>query len=112
MVEGVKLLLQEVRSGQGASLAEIARMIPGRRVNTSTTFRWCTKGLTSADGSRVILEHIRVGGGNRIITTWPAVDRFFTALTIPADAPPPARSPAATKRAVVQAEAELDRMGA
>jgi hypothetical protein len=106
-------VLQEIKNGQGAGLAEVARAIPGRAgggVNSCTPFRWCTKGAKAVDGSRVRLEHIRCG--SRILTSWPAFERFIAALTVPGDAPPAPRSPAATRRAVAAAEAELVKVGA
>jgi hypothetical protein len=106
--EAVSTVLQEVRSGHGVGLAAVAREFPGQtgRVNPSTVFRWTRGGARANDGSRIKLESIRLG--SKILTSWPAVERFVQALSaMPSGIEPTPRSPAATRRASEQASAEL-----
>jgi hypothetical protein len=98
------------------SLSEAARHVPqlnGRRVHTSTIFRWCRRGLRG-----VRLGYVRVG--RRMATSQEALNRFFHALAAADDeapahrhAPTPERSPsrAARTRAIAQAEARLEDVG-
>ena len=58
------------------TLADATKLLPsvnGKRINISTLWRWCRKGLRG-----VTLEYTRVGA--KIITSSEALHRFFTAL--------------------------------
>ena len=58
-------------------LSDAARVVPkfeGRRVHTSTLWRWCKRGLRG-----VRLEYLRIG--DRICTSRPALGRFYERLT-------------------------------
>lgn len=114
MIEAVPQILSEVEAGEGISLSQAAKQIPGptgKGLDPSTCFRWTTTGARSATGERVKLEALRVGG--RILTTQAAVRRFLLALTHGTTAPTPApRSPATRQRAAERAGRELERMGA
>jgi hypothetical protein len=108
MQETISRLLKEIRSGNGVGLSQVAREFPGRRghVDPATVFRWTRSGSRAADGSRVVLESIRVG--SKITTSWDAVERFIAALSAKSSEFEPApRSPAATRRESERAEAEL-----
>lgn len=67
------------------SFAEAARAagVPGARgratINSSTLFRWATRGVPAANGTRVRLEAARIGG--RWATSVAAVHRFVATLT-------------------------------
>ena len=58
------------------TLQEASRLLPrvnGKRINLSTLWRWCRKGLRGVN-----LEYLRVG--SKIVTTHEAMQRFFTVL--------------------------------
>lgn len=57
--------------------AEAAAQCP-HRPHVSAIWRWCRKGLKTAGGGRVRLEHVRIGG--RIYTSNEAMQRFFAAV--------------------------------
>jgi hypothetical protein len=114
-------VVREVVAGLGLTFAQAARTIPpGRRGKTtapSTFWRWAKKGVLVA-GRAVKLEVCRVGC--RWMTSRPALERFFAALSqldgAAAEAPPrqtqnkPNRS--RQRQAQVQrAQQELDRLG-
>jgi hypothetical protein len=100
------------------SLALAAQTIrPGRngkRTHISTLIRWITRGARAADGSRVRLEAVRLGG--RWLTSREALQRFAERLTPRLDdqhhAPPSgARTPSARQRASERAARKLKEMG-
>jgi hypothetical protein len=106
-------VLQEIHAGLGIGLAAVAKKFPGRgggSVNAATVFRWCTSGCRGTNSDRVRLEHVRVG--SRIVTSWPAVERFIVELTGSSNevAAPP-RTRGEQKRAADRAGSELGRMG-
>lgn len=100
------------------TLAEAARTVPavgGKRPSPSTIFRWLSRGLRG-----VRLEHARIG--HRVVTSGPAMARFFAALAeadrqapaapaIPSSTNVKPRTPAARARAVEQAKRELAAAG-
>lgn len=106
----VDLLAEDV-----ISMAAVARIFPGSRgadrVNPSTPFRWCTRGVRTPAGL-VKLESFRVG--SRLFTTREAVGRFVAALSAPAEAAPApiVRTPSARKKASEAAAEALKRAGA
>ena len=67
------------------SLAEAGASIPsrhrGKHVNGATVWRWCRKGLRTADGRQVFLGHIRVGG--HYVTSSEALERFCQSMNPP-----------------------------
>ena len=65
----------EVADGDAVGTTEIARE---KHLKISTIFRWISKGLPSADGSRVRLEAVR--RGRTWLTSRAAMRRFFAAL--------------------------------
>jgi hypothetical protein len=109
-------LIQE----QWLSLSQAARLFPparrGRPVSASCVWRWCKRGVTTADGRRVHLEVLRCV--NRFITTEAAVRRFLSAMQPGAtigvpDAPPGRvpRTPGQRARADAQAADKLQKLG-
>jgi hypothetical protein len=115
----VSQVLSEIQAGEGLGLSAAGRLFPAHRgegtVDPSTVFRWVTKGTKTADGRKVKLEAVRVGG--RWLTSRAAVGRFVAALTVAADptvATPPqsTRAPTARQKASERAARELERMGA
>jgi hypothetical protein len=63
-----------------------------RRTHPATVSRWMLRGIHGPSGGRVKLEHYRQAG--KLVTSWPAVDRFFAALQAQnTDAAIPPRSP-------------------
>jgi len=66
----------EIKIGELITLREAAKLVPtnGRRVHTSTLWRWCIKGCRGAR-----LEHLRAGA--RIVTSRAALLKFFEELT-------------------------------
>jgi hypothetical protein len=94
----------------------LAEKLPGYRnnshVNSSTLFRWATRGVKTAGGAVVRLEAVRLG------TAWKssleAVARFsakLTAAALPSDDAPTAPAdptPKARSAAAARASRELD----
>lgn len=111
---------------QQISLSQAAKRVPSRP-NTSTLWRWCNKGIPTAGGGRVYLEHRR--WGRRIFTTPDALEKFARELAEAEQAryaaeedarrdmsreglsTPRTRSAAEREQAVKQAERELDAAG-
>lgn len=96
------------------SLTDAAKNLPlidGKRVHSSTLWRWCRKGLRG-----IRLEHVRLG--HRVCTTLEAVSRFTNALAAgdrlvePSQLPaPPKRTESAERRAITQASSNLAKHG-
>lgn len=59
------------------TLTEAAKITPGRP-STNCLWRWCRRGVMSRSGTRVRLEHVRIGG--KIFTTAQWVEEFGKAL--------------------------------
>jgi Protein of unknown function (DUF1580) len=97
-------------------MAEAARRLPpfrlGRPVAPATVWRWCMQGVRLADGTRLRLECIRLGG--RWLTSTEALERFVAAQTPERGQPEqlPQTTPAKRARRSERAAAELERMGA
>ncbi|VTR97815.1 : DUF1580 [Gemmata massiliana] len=97
------------------SFTTIAAQIPGYRanshVNSSTVFRWVTKGVKTPDGGLVRLEAVRLGTAWK--TSLEAVARFSAKLTeavLPLEAPQPVAptpTPNQRNRAAAAAHEEL-----
>lgn len=104
-------ITDEILAGGGLSLAQAARRFPpyrgDRPVNPSTVFRWITVGIRFADGQRIRLDAVRLGG--RWLTSGQALARFMAAQTPQAEGKP-ARPVQANRRAARAAE-QLDRLG-
>ena len=60
------------------TLTQAAAICP-TRPHMSAVWRWARKGIKTAAGRRVRLEHIRIG--HRICTTQAALDEFVRSLT-------------------------------
>jgi hypothetical protein len=91
------------------SLADAARLLPrrrgGRKVHTSTCYRWTVSGCKG-----VLLESVQIGGTR--CTSKEALARFFQRLTeANASTRESPRSPARRRRAAEQAEQQLEREG-
>ena len=112
----IPLILAEIQTGEGLSLAAAGRLFPGSRgrraVDPSTVYRWCQRGSRGADGAVVRLEAVRVG--SRWLTSASAIARYVAALsgdstsTIPVSP----RSIVETNLASETAAEKLKRMGA
>lgn len=76
-------LLGEIRGSGGLTLGEAGKLFadPLRPdgYTADALRRWVTAGVTGADGERVKLEAVRLGG--RWLTTRGAVGRFLTATS-------------------------------
>ena len=93
--------------GDVPKLAIIGPRRGGRRMNIRTAFRWATDGVCG-----VVLETV-VQGGQRY-TSVPAMERFFTAVTVAKQRKGPGGTVMPAHRAKlggVDVEAELDRLG-
>jgi hypothetical protein len=77
----------------------------GKRINVSTIWRWATVGVRG-----VKLETIMAGGSRA--TSLEAVERFFEALTVQADAPATPQPPRRTAGRRKQIEAAERRLAA
>jgi hypothetical protein len=95
------------------SLSAVARRLPGRNgthANPSTVARWVHKGATGANGERVKLAAVRVGG--TLFVTEEALADFLAALNGPPAPESLPRSPAARRKAADDAVRRLNEMGA
>lgn len=97
------------------SFTAIAPQVPGHRgnshANSSTLFRWATKGVKAANGQTIRLEAVRIGSAWK--TSQESVARFAAALTaasLPATdaATETAPTPKQQSRAAARASKELD----
>lgn len=100
----------------GIGMGEVARRLGkgkgGRPTHPSTPARWATTGTLLPDGSRLRLESVSLPGG-RLVTSWPAVRRFLSALQSQpklAEAAP-VRGPGDRLRASERADEELRAAG-
>ena len=59
------------------TLTQVAKMVPGRPT-ANCIWRWCRRGVLARNGTRVHLQHVRLGG--RILTTRRWLDEFGKAL--------------------------------
>ena len=75
-----------------------------------TGSRWCNAGIKAKDGTRVRLQHVRVG--SKLKTSAEAVVRFFAALSDSPAATVPQPTPAARRKSAEDAYAELEAAGA
>jgi len=104
---------QRILDEGAVGLGEAVRLFTlraGKPVHTATMTRWCKKGILRPDGTRVRLEHVRIG--NRLFTSRPACLRFIEAQQFQdASADAPSRSPHQRQRASDVAAAELAALG-
>lgn len=94
------------------SLSAVARRLPGRNgahVNPSTVSRWVQRGATAADGTRVKLAAVRVGG--TLYVTEGALAAFIAALNGDPAVEVQPRSPHARRSATDEAVRTLAVMG-
>jgi hypothetical protein len=102
----------DITSDDTLTLAEACRILPrgrrGAKPHLSTLVRWITAGAPAADGGRVRLAAVRVGG--KWITSRAALRAFALALTAREIVPTP-RTPPQRRRASEQAAKELERVG-
>jgi len=114
-LEESPLVIAEVASGQGISLASAAQRVPsfrpGKPTNVATLWRWGLDGIRLQDGTRLRLEVCRFGG--RWVTTEAALARFIKAQTPrmeseQAEAP---RTPTQRQKAADRATQQLDKIG-
>lgn len=61
-----------------AQAAQVCPKVRGRRLHTSTLWRWMRRGCKARNGETVRLAHRRVGG--MLTTTRADLDRFFQNL--------------------------------
>jgi hypothetical protein len=82
-IEDAMTIASEIANGEGIYLAEAARLFPahrqGRPVSPSCVFRWATTGVRLDDGSRAVLETVRLAG--KLLTSKAAIERFLSAQT-------------------------------
>jgi hypothetical protein len=103
----------EILAGDGLTLAQAARRLPGRqgKLSPSTFFLWATTGVL-VNGQRVRLEVARIGC--RWLTSQQALARFAAALngqsTTTTDTPP-TKTQARRRREIDAAQYELKRKG-
>lgn len=102
----------DINSETPLSLADAAKSLPpinGRRIHTSTLWRWMRRGVRGAR-----LEHARLG--RRVVTSREALARFASRLAEVEDTPrhaaspvrTPSRTPAQRSAAIARAERELE----
>jgi hypothetical protein len=107
-------LLDEIQAGQGETLARLARLIQpvrqGRPTSQSCLFRWVRSGVRGPDGQRIYLEAARLSG--KWISTPGAIRRFVAAQTPPQIEDAARRTVSQRRRAIEEADRELERLGA
>lgn len=59
------------------TLKSAAKLTP-EPVNPSAPWRWMRRGILGRNGERIYLEGVRVGG--KLMTSQPAMERFFAAV--------------------------------
>jgi len=59
------------------TIKQIAQLCPGNP-KASTVWRWCRKGVETANGTRIRLQHVRVGRWLFIAEQW--LDDFLSAV--------------------------------
>jgi hypothetical protein len=112
----VKRLMTEGLIGMSAAARRLGTFRDGKPTHPSTITRWCVVGVSLDDGTKLKLEHVRMGGRNgRLCTSEAALVRFIEAQQElhdgdQADNGP--RSPSAYDRAAREAGEALERMGA
>jgi hypothetical protein len=105
----------DVTSDSTLTLMQASRILPtgrnGSRPHLSTLIRWIIEGVRLADGRRVRMEAVRLGG--KWITSREALQRFTAALTpvLSDTPPPPPRTPGKRQRASERAACELEKLG-
>jgi hypothetical protein len=103
----------ELSQEKAISLHEAAKLVPssrrGKATHISRLIRWIVNGAKATDGSVVKLEALRLGG--QWVTTGEALQRFAERLTSESEPSAPLRSPVSLRRAIEQADAELDALG-
>lgn len=62
----------------GAAARYLQERIPGFHVGPPGVWRWMTKGVTASDGTRVFLEHAKLG--RVFVTSRQALSRFAARL--------------------------------
>ena len=63
--------------GELVPVASLVKSLSGRRPSPPTVWRWCLKGVKSADGGRVRLQAVKLFGSWH--TTREALSQFLTA---------------------------------
>jgi integrase len=81
----------------------------GRPVSFPTVWRWALQGILAADGQRIRLETLKLGG--RTVTSMEALQRFAERLSAPEQSASLPRSATATRKASERAAKELGRFG-
>ncbi len=95
--ETVARLIDEGPFPANAAGKMVGQLHGGRPVAGSTISRWILRGHRLPDGRRIKLEALRVGG--KLLTTKPAILRFFVAQQpVEVAEVAPIRSPAARRR--------------
>jgi hypothetical protein len=91
--------MREVLSGAARSFAQVARLVPpgrgGKATCPATIWRWFKGGVRVADGRRVRLEALKIGG--RYVTSEGALLRFLAAQQ--GDAPAGGQAPPTSRSA-------------
>jgi len=112
----VPQVLREIQAGDRVSLTQFGQRFPAAKgaegtVNSSTVFRWVTRGVVGPNGDRIKLEAVRIGG--RWLTSEAATNRWIIAMTPggSTNTVEPPRSPAARTRASENAGRQLEAMG-
>jgi hypothetical protein len=109
MITDAAMLQEELISVNEARTLRLLRRA-GRRnqpVGLEVIRRWCRDGVRGAKGSRVRLEHVKIG--KKLYTSEPAVGRFVMRLN--EESPVPLREVDAAGLAHSRAEAELAAAG-
>lgn len=108
----VARILRETPIGMAVVARRLGRFRDDKPTHPRTPTRWARDGVLLADGTRLHLEAVILSG--RLVTSWPAVERFIEAQQQPVSGPaaPPVRSPGQRTLASEAAERELIAAGA
>jgi hypothetical protein len=94
-------------------LSDVAKRVPagrGKRLHTSTVFRWTREGVRGPSGEKIRLESLKVG--KYWFTSNEALERFITATNnVPQPAAPDVLTQTQRKRASDKAGRRLEVMG-
>jgi hypothetical protein len=111
--EHIDRLLSESPIGLSAAAKLFGSFRGGQPTSPATLYRWCTQGIRLRDGTRVHLEHIRIGA--RLMTSRPACIRFVEAQQsepTAASSPPKSPRPSTRQRRAAAAGRKLADLGA
>lgn len=105
----VQRILREGGLGMSAAARRLGHFRDGKPTHPSTVTRWARGGIPVPGGGRLRLEAVTLNG--RLVTSWPAIERFVEAQQRGEAGGPEMRGPTARTRATAASVSELDTLG-